>query len=181
MGISTKRIGVDAADGPVSCRLKNSEFRYFSRVGQPVYRFRTYPTDAEFKRHVETALRELGELGERPSWNPQKVINAAGKEVEAALFLGTLMVPPRLTRQTGRLDPPDDCEAPGSRGLVSPQEGHLWVAARDSRDFDLGKEIFYGEGRGIQLDDNTAAVEGSYGWITRRPLRVPMVGLWRVS
>ena len=159
-----------AADGPVSFRLKNVEFRYFSRVGQPVYRFQAYPSDAEFKRHVETALRELGELGERPSWDPQKVINAAGKEVEATLFLGTLMVPRRLTRRTGRLEAPD--AAPAMKGLGTPPDGHLWVAAQDSQDFDLGKEIVDGEGKGVLLDDKTGALAGSSGWTLVRLLKV---------
>ena len=46
-------------DGPVSFKLKGKDFRYFSRVGQPVYRFTMYPTDEEFRDHVGTAWGEI--------------------------------------------------------------------------------------------------------------------------
>ena len=53
-------------EGPISFKLKDVDFRYFSRVSQPVYRFATYPTDDEFKSHISTALRELGLEGVNP-------------------------------------------------------------------------------------------------------------------
>ena len=76
-------------NGPVSFKLKGGDFNYFSRLGQPVYRFDGHPSNEEFKEYVETALKELGILGKADmGWRPQKIFDMDGAEHEATAFLG---------------------------------------------------------------------------------------------
>ena len=83
-------------DGPVSFKVKGKgmDFQYFSRITQPVYRFREHPDDETFKGYIEQALTELGELGTGTfSWTPRKIYQMDGREVEASEFWGRLLVP----------------------------------------------------------------------------------------
>lgn len=92
-------------DGPISFKIKGNDFRYFSRISQPVYRFSTYPTDDEFKEHVKQALQELGGASMSPdAWRPQYVPNM-GRRVEATEYLGRLLTPTRIRgKDGGRVD-----------------------------------------------------------------------------
>ncbi len=81
-------------DGPRSFLLKGQDYEYLSRIHLPVYRFVSYPDDGVLKQHIETAFTELGSsataLG---AWRPGHILNSKGQGVEAALFLGRLLLP----------------------------------------------------------------------------------------
>ena len=40
-------------EGPISFKLKKTDFSHFSRISQPVYRFSSYPDDDRFRELVE--------------------------------------------------------------------------------------------------------------------------------
>eukprot|EP00913_Durusdinium_trenchii_P010332 g9688.t1 len=168
-------------EGPISFKLKKTDFSHFSRISQPVYRFSSYPDDDRFRELVEEALNELGELGSGSlSWTPRKVIDMKGKEVEASLYLGRLIVPRRLRRRDGGYvaEPiPSPVAVSGfpRSGLAPAPEGHMWVALHDTSAFDLGKEANVGLEKGIQLDSDHGAIPDEKGWTLMKLLKVEKV------
>lgn len=168
-------------EGPISFKLKKTDFSHFSRISQPVYRFSSYPDDDRFRELVEEALNELGELGSGSlSWTPRKVIDMKGKEVEASPYLGRLIVPRRLRRRDGGYvaEPiPSPVAVSGfpRSGLAPAPEGHMWVALHDTSAFDLGKEANVGLEKGIQLDSDHGAIPDEKGWTLMKLLKVEKV------
>ena len=150
-------------DGPVSFKVKGKgmDFQYFSRITQPVYRFREYPDDETFKGYIEQALTELGELGTGTfSWTPRKIYQMDGREVEASEFLGRLLVPRRIRRRDGGV----------LTGPVTPAgEGHMWAAVRDSPHLDLGKEVTSDLDKAVQVDSTHGH---ETGWTLVRLLKI---------
>ena len=157
-------------DGPISFKIKGDDFRYFSRISQPVYRFSTYPTDEEFKEHVKQALQELGGASRSPNaWRPQYVLNMAGRRVEATEYLGRLLTPTRIRgKDGGRVDEPQKVEADVSpvpaTGIPDAPEGKIWIFCSVSEDFELGAEASSRLPKGVLLSESTGAVPGRHGW-----------------
>ena len=154
-------------NGPVSFKLEGGDFKYFSRLGQPVYRFDGYPSNEEFKEYVETALKELGILGKADmGWRPQKIFDMDGAEHEATAFLGRLLVPRRIRGgDQGRLELPTETHvADVGPGVAQAPDGSLWVAVHPTLDFKLGWEAVDSLNKGVKLDDIHCAVPGPRGW-----------------
>ena len=157
-------------DGPISFKIKGDDFRCFSRISQPVYRFSTYPTDEEFKEHVKQALQELGGASRSPNaWRPQYVLNMAGRRVEATEYLGRLLTPTRIRgKDGGRVDEPQKVEADVSpvpaTGIPDAPEGKIWIFCSVSEDFELGAEASSRLPKGVLLSESTGAVPGRHGW-----------------
>ena len=156
-------------EGPISFKLKDVDFRYFSRVSQPVYRFATYPTDDEFKSHISTALRELGLEGVNPlPWTPSSILDMRGQEANTRTYLeGTLVRRRIVRRDLGRLDVPDPTQDPNACGISSLQaapDGSLWVSMHDTEDHELGSEVGVPSRQAVRLDEANGVVKGPKGW-----------------
>lgn len=147
------------SDGPVSFKLKGTDFRYYSRVSKPVYRFSEFPSDNEFRQHVETALKDLGEFGNVPSWRPSKVVDMKGNECDAVAYLGRLLVPRRIYGR-GTVQEPHlpEADARPNRGIPSAPDGQMWVNSSLQRSTPVGKEINQGLDEGLLLNSTTGAV-----------------------
>ena len=156
-------------EGPISFKLKDVDFRYFSRVSQPVYRFATYPTDDEFKSHISTALRELGLEGVNPlPWTPSSILDMRGQEANTRTYLEGILVRRRIVRRDlGRLDVPDPTQDPNACGISSLQtapDGSLWVSMHDTEDHELGSEVGVPSRQAVRLDEANGVVKGPKGW-----------------
>ena len=168
----------DSDNGPLTFQVKGVDFQFFSRVRRPVYRFREYPTDSEFKQHVETALRDLGLLGRTDlGWQPRHAMNMNGDKVEATEYLGRLLVPRRVRgRDQGHLQLPVEQEESqrgrGPQRADAAPAGKVWLAMHSTPDFQLGAEVVDSLAQSVLLSPNTCAVEGPKGWTLCKLVKV---------
>ena len=80
-------------DGPTRVKIKDRDFKYWSRVGGPAYRFTSRPTDDEFKQRVREAFRQgLKQQGFDDRWRPSEILNMKGVRLAPGDFLGGLLV-----------------------------------------------------------------------------------------
>ena len=155
-------------NGPVFFRVKDVDFKAWSRLGKPVYRFSNPPTDDEFRAYVATALEELKTLSHNSDWQPLHVINMTGKQKAAAEYLGHLLVaPPHPRRRDG-----GHLEQPEEVGVPVAEEGMTWLCYSASADLEFGAQVVDGLARGVKLDSDYCAVPTPSGWMLCRKATV---------
>ena len=150
-------------NGPMTFRIKDVEFRYWSRLGKPVYRFKDYPTEDEFRERVRTALAELREQGHTSEWRPTTVLTMAGHPEQASRYLEGILVARRIrAREGGRIEQPE------ASGVLEAGEGETWLCYSPSPDIEFGKEVTDGLQKAVKLDGKCCAVPTAGGWILCR-------------
>ena len=122
-------------DGPSRVKVKGVDFRYWSRVGGPCYRFAEEPSEQELKALIRQGYAAAMEEDDfDSSWQPTEVL-VGDKVQDFAGFFGGSFLRHRLSgKQGGRAAgaltggervPPAQAEPPAFP-LVS---GHTWHAA----------------------------------------------------
>ena len=164
----------NALDGPERVKVKGHDFRYWSRVGGPAYRFAALPSTDEFKTMVKDSYKELCEESHFDrAWRPDIVLDMDGKTHPAGEFLKSLLVTHRLPpRGGGVVAHVDDASAQvKQRRLIDSIQkiqpappGLLWVACEAKDGHSVGEVIAVDPARDVMMGE-VGLFQCDTGWL----------------
>ena len=164
----------DAVDGPQRVKVKGHDFRYWSRVGGPAYKFAEYPFEETFKKLIKDSYKELFDDGlfDR-AWRPDVVLDMAGNTHSAVEYLKSVLVTHRLpARGGGVVAHLDDVSAQSKQRIliesIRPIEpapsGFLWVACEAKDGHSAGEVIAVDPSRDVMMGD-IGLFQCDSGWL----------------
>ena len=164
----------DAVDGPQRVKVKGHDFRYWSRVGGPAYKFAEYPSEETFKKLIKDSYKELCDDGlfDR-AWRPDVVLDMAGNTHSAVEYLKSVLVTHRLpARGGGVVAHLDDVSAQSKQRIliesIRPIEpapsGFLWVACEAKDGHSAGEVIAVDPSRDVMMGD-IGLFQCDSGWL----------------
>ena len=129
-------------DGPSRVKVKGVDFRYWSRVGGPCYRFAEEPSEQELKALIRQGYAAAMEEDDfDSSWQPTAVLVGAKVQDFAGFFGGSFLRHRPSGKQGGRaagaLTPTAQAEPP-ALPLLS---GHTWHAAEPRSGISVGESL----------------------------------------
>lgn len=188
LDIYPEQLNLDGEQGPARIRIKGLTFRYWSRFGQPTYRFAEEFADEDLKGWIKEAMDEAKKANQ---WDdakiPATVINRKGEEVSASAFLGRLLVSRRVTAKGRGVTTPaaivDDEMAVDYAGdlkdrvrpIRAAPEGYVWVAEETVSGRVLGEELDVTPGCGLMIDFDIGLVQIGSQWIRGRKKKIEEV------
>lgn len=170
-------------EGPSRFLIRGKNFWYYSRLDAPVYRFDKDPPEEEMKRHIETALDELGiSRLEGDAWRP-RFIRVKGELIHASNILGRRLVFQRMTRGGGVVQDPTRPASWGLkdeltnavRPLTAAPSGKVWMHVSKLHEAKQAVEIVPEEGHGICFEDTRGMVFTGGEW--KDVILVPIAGV----
>ena len=159
----------DGEEGASAFRVKGADFQFWSRLRQPVYRFRDQVDDDALKGLIKNVLDDLEAEGGTSAVVPSHVRSVSGDLVAVTKFLGHTLVrrrarvkgPPgarALAAPTGVIEPAGDHgDNPARRSSFPAQStSQVWVVADPRGNLPVGRElvpdlgdVFLGGGDGV--------------------------------
>ena len=162
-------------------RIKDVDFKYWSRVGGSVYRFSKELEDEELKDMIGLAIHELGDEVFAPgAWRPTGILLKNKVIVEPTVFLGRMLVQRRLkgkgpeTRTTGnQAEGRHDADVKAPVAQIRPAtEGWVWLAAEPLGGLELGQEVLVNLETDVQVGEGTALVLRGGVWVKAELVKV---------
>lgn len=167
-------------DGPNRVKVKGVDFKYWSRVGGSAYRFRSFPSEAEFRMLLKDSFRELSKevVDFDRDWRPISIIDMKGQTHAAEDFLGGLLTIHRITRKGGGvltsdpLSPEDalDKQQKMIRDFVPadlPPVGKEWTSLESSAPYQRG-EVLTVDAKKDVMNGDLALIQTESGWLVAR-------------
>ncbi|CAE7388043.1 unnamed protein product [Symbiodinium sp. CCMP2592] len=152
--------------GDVGCdrfRIKDVDFKYWSRVGGAVYRFGEIVSDEMLRNSIGEAFDLMGEeVFKREAWRPEKILTQDGTMVDPSAFLGRILVPRRV-RGKGNIGQ-GPTEEPASTPM-SPPAGFFWLSAEQHGAIKIGDEIDLTAFKTVGLDGHNVAFKTGAQWL----------------
>ncbi|CAE7694882.1 pksN [Symbiodinium sp. CCMP2456] len=164
-------------DGPIRAKVKDRDFKYWSRVGGPAYRFASRLTDDDFKQRIREAYRQgLQEPAFDNNWRPAEILNMEGVRVSSSDFLGGLLVTRRLAGKQSGLAPVTGPASPGGTGFAAPclhslapitraSHGKVWIATESLEGVMRGQSVEVDVATDVQFGDHTGLVSRNGCWL----------------
>ncbi|CAE7943852.1 unnamed protein product, partial [Symbiodinium sp. KB8] len=162
-------------------RIKDVDFRYWSRVGGSVYRFSRELDDSELKDMIGIAVQELGDEVFAPgAWRPTGIILKNKVVADPTEFLGRILVQRRLHGKGPAArkdaDPTVGDHATGSWAPIDrirpAVEGWVWLAAEPLGGFTLGEEVTINAATDVQVGERTALVLRGGVWVKAELVKI---------
>ena len=160
-------------DGPVKVKIQGEDFRYWSRVGGTVYRFRENIEDSVLRDRINEARVEAQSLaGYDSQWFPSDVIDSSGATVPAEAF-GLVRDPRRRLRgkqpRGGQASPGQAADVSWVLEVVGPMtaapEGKVWLALETMDGIRRGQEIQVRPDIDLKIEETTGLVRRGGGWL----------------
>ena len=160
--------------------MKGVDFKYWSRVGGPAYRFRSFPSEAEFRALLKDSFRDLSkEAGDFDrDWRPGSIIDMKGETHAAGDFLGSLLTIHRITRKGGgvltpELLSPEDARHRQQKMIqdfvpaAPPPAGKEWTSLENSSPYQRGEVLTIDANRDV-MNGDLALIQTDSGWLAAR-------------
>eukprot|EP00435_Cladocopium_sp_Y103_P023715 s178_g5.t1 len=167
-------------DGPNKVKVKGVDFKYWSRVGGPAYRFRSFPSEAEFRTLLKESFRELSQEADDfdRAWRPISIIDMKGKTHVAADYLGGLLTMHRITRKGGGVLTSEPLCAEDAlqrqQKMISdfvpaalPPVDKEWTSLEDSAPYQRGEVLTVDANRDV-MNGDLALIQTDSGWLAAR-------------
>ena len=159
----------DATQGPARFHIKGIHFTFYSRLDRPVYRFDEELSEADLKKHMETALDEMGvDMVASDSWKPNHV--RIGKNlVSVSKVLGRRVVPRRIVKGGGVIQQPGshldeicsdfDDQVKNEISAIEPAPpGKIWVSMPQVGGEATFAEVLVSKGMGVRTGQTEGLV-----------------------